>query len=469
MQAHLDHRRQDAAAPGAARWTVRGAVVAVLAAIAASAAASSGASASTNDPQLPRAAWPVADASVTLVQRTGSATVLWPGVGWLPLVRPAALPLGTTIDATDATVLITSARSTAGATQRENVSGGAFAVTQTAGPEPTTRLLLASTRSPRCASPRSTAVVRRLSADGDGRLQIVAADISATTQAADWVVSDRCDGTEVSVRSGRVTVRRTRTHPGETRLVVIVRARTSVFLAGPPPGAAAVIASPGPAVASPSPSGAAPTTTAPTASGSTPAAPTTPTPASTPDAEQQLVTLTNTVQSLDLSGADGDDLLSDIDSVQTALSFGTTADACTALGLVGQDVFANAGDPTGAFTATAAAALLGAMGTLDATLPCATPDTSELSADGGLLTTLGAVSGLDLDPNVAASLTEQLVQAGQSFVVGDDSDGCQDVHLAADAVSLLELSYSQGQSGLTALQGEAITADIDPVQTQAGC
>jgi hypothetical protein len=97
------------------------------------------------------------------------------------------------------------------------------------------------------------------------------------------------------------------------------------------------------------------------------------------------------------------------------------------------------------------------------------PSAAELSAGSGLLTAIADTNAMGLDPAVSASLDGQLVQAGQSFVVGDDTDACSTVQLAGDAVSLLETVAGQGgQGGISTAQGDAILADLTPVN-RAGC
>lgn len=478
MRARHRHRREDPARAGVPRTSASGrrfaAGVAALgcAAVVAAGLGASGAPArasqAVSDASLPRPGGPVAGASVTVTPRRGGATVFWPGAGWLRLGAAASLPLDTTLDAAHATVLLTSASDASGATQTEAVSGGAFQVAQTVGPAPVTRLTLYSDRAVACASPRSRTVVRRLTADGDGRLQIVAANVTATSRGGDWMIADRCDGTDVSVRSGRVTVWRTgRLHAGQ-RLVDVVPAGRSVLFAGPPPPRSPAL----PVLSTTVPSGggdSAPTAStpsdsapaaAPTASG--PATPTTVAPALSP--QQQLAVLVSSVDTLAPTGQPGQDLTGDLQATETALTFGTTSATCTALGTVGQAIFENAGAPSGAIPASTATSLLSATVAIDTALACSAPDATDLKASIELLGAIGGLAGLGADASITAAIAGQLAQAGQALVIDDDSDGCATLQNLAGSVGLVELGGE-----LTTAQGQAVTAEITPIQTQLGC
>ena len=430
---------------------------------------------------LPRPGLPVAGASVTVAPQHAAPRVFWPGDGWLRLRAPASLPLGMTLDATGGTVLLTSARGNDGGVQSESLSGGAFSVTQTAAAAPTTRLTLlggdpaACSRAGHARPPGSDRVVRTLLSAGSGRLQVVAANVTATTTGAVWMIADRCDGTEVSVRSGRVTVRRTRAQGFGHRLVEIMRRGRSVLFAGPPPGASPALpafgrsapraAAGAGAAAPPAPApGASVTPGAPSASES----PTAPSSAPAPSPEQQLTALLASVSALGLTGQPGQDLNGDLQSVETALTFGTTGATCTALGTVGQAIFENADAPTGSITPATAASLLSATVGIDAALACSAPVANDLRASNELLAAIGSVEALGIDPNVADSLTEQLGQAGQAFIVGDETDGCLDVQFLDSAIGLVELG-SAGAGALTTADGQRISSQVTAIEDQLNC
>ncbi len=477
MRAHDPHPRHDrsgvARSPAPVRRLAAGVAPLGLAAALTFALAGTGlparASGAPSGARLPRPGGPVAGASVTAAPRHGSTRVYWPGDGWLVLGTAASLPLGTTFDAAAGTVLITSARDAAGAMQRVDVSGGAFAVTQTVGPSPVTRFTLYSGRSRACASSRSHAVVRRLWADGDGSLEVLAANVTATvTQSADWMVADRCDGTELSVRSGSVLVRRTRSFGFGHRLADRVGAGRSVLFAGPPPSAspalpaARVGGSHAPGRGQPSP------TTPPTNVTSQTSSTTTTSTAPALPPQQQLDTLLTTVNALGLSGQAGSDLTGDLEATETALTFGTTAATCSALGTVGQAIFENASAPSGAISAATATSLLSATDAIDVALGCSTPDARDLTASNELLDAIGELAVVGLDATTASGLAGQIAQAGQAIVVGDETDGCTAVEFLSEAIGLVEAGGTSSGS-LTLAQGQAISAKLAPVESQLSC
>ncbi len=471
MRAHDPHPRHDRPRAARARRIAVGlpavGLAAALTFALAGAGLPAGASGALAVARLPRPGGPVAGASVSAAPRDGSTRVFWPGDGWLVLGGAASLPLGTTFDAAAGTVLIMSARDAAGAMQRVDVSGGAFAVTQTVGPSPVTRFTLYSGRAPACTSSRSHAVVRRLWADGDGRLQVVAANVTATvTQSTDWMVADRCDGTELSVRSGSVLVRRTRSFGFGHRVLERVGAGATVLFAGPPPGASPAL----PAVRAghphaPGAGQAGPTSTSTTVTSAT--STTTSTAPAVPP-QQQLDTLVATVNALGLSGQAGSDLIGDLQAAQTALTFGTTAATCTALGTVGQAIFENASAPSGAISAATATSLLSATDAIGVAIGCSTPDARDLTASNELLGAIGELAILGLDPSTASGLAAQIGQAGQAIVVGDETDGCSAVEFLSEAIGLVEAGGS-GSGSLTLAQGQAISGKLAPVESQLSC
>lgn len=419
---------------------------------------------------LPRPGLPVAGASVVVVPQRAATDVFWPGEGWLRLRGAAALPLGLTLDATHGTVLLESARDADGAVQVESVGGGAFSVAQTATAAPITMLTLSGGAAARCAhtatarSQAATAVVRKLFFAGRGRLQVTGTNAIATTTGAVWMIADRCDGTEVSVRSGRVFVWRTR--PGGPRRVHTVQAGRAVLFTGPAPRPAAaprVLRGGG---STPAGTGQAPTAPTPVPGSGGP--PPTPSPAPALSPEQQLAALIASVNALGLSGQPGQDLNADLQSVETALTFGTTSATCTALGTVGQAIFENADAPTGAISSATATSLLSATVAIDAALACSAPIASDLRASNELLTSIGAVDSFGIDPSVADGLIAQLGQAGQAFIIGDETDGCLDAQFLGSAIGLIELG-SSGPGGLTTAQGQTISSQVSAIEAQLSC
>jgi hypothetical protein len=383
-----------------------------------------------------------------------------------------------TLDATHGAVLLTSARDGAGDEQSVSLGGGAFSVTQTAGVAPTTRLTLfggdpaSCPRSARPQPPAAARAVRTLFFAGSGRLQVVAANVTATTTGAVWMISDRCDGTEVSVRSGRVSVRRTRAAGFGHRLAEVVRAGRTVLFAGPPPAASPALPALGQKVGTGS-GASAPAATAPEAStppstpsqaGSSPAS--TPAPTLTP--QQQLDAVVAAVGALGLTGQPGQDLTGDLQSAETALTFGTPDATCDALGTVGQAIFENAGAPTDAMPAATATSLLSATAAIDSALGCAAPNPGDLKASNELLAAIGGLGALGIDASTASAIAGQLGLAGQAFVIGDDSDGCTGLQSLAGSVGLVELGGGSS-GGLSTEQGQAVTGEITQIQAQLSC
>jgi Ca2+-binding RTX toxin-like protein len=129
----------------------------------------------------------------------------------VPLRDEIGVPLeGTTLDASAGAIALAAARGSGGR-QTGTFSRGAFLVGQVpvhTGPTLTTELeLTGGDELSQCASPGSHAVLRRLTGDARGRFRIRGRFSSATVGHARWTVTDRCDGTLTSVRSGRVRVR----------------------------------------------------------------------------------------------------------------------------------------------------------------------------------------------------------------------------------------------------------------------
>lgn len=422
---------------------------------------------------LPRPGLPVAGASMLAAPRREGPRVFWPGDGWLRLSGAAALPLGLTLDASDGRVLLATATDAAGTVQDESVGGAAFSVTQTASVAPTTILTLRGGIAAACSSSRASrhaarTIVRELSAAGQGRLQVDGANAVANTGGAVFTVADRCDGTQVSVRFGRVSVRGTRARAA----VRIVRQGHSVFIAGPAPRTGDDLPLAGGGVPVPAPAAGAPAATTPTGGGSstgTSAATAPPTRAAPVlSAQQQLAALAASVAALSLSGQPGQDLSDDVAAAQTAQTFGTPSATCTAMQPVGQAIFENVAAPTGAITASTALSLMSATASIDAVLGCSTPDANDLQAGNALLGAFGTLAGLGLGSDTAAGISTELDQAGEALIVGDETDGCTDLQFLSSALELLELAGPDA-GGLSGDQGQALSSATAPIQAQLGC
>lgn len=162
-----------------------------------------------------------------------------PGSGtFVPLDQAAQLPVGAIIDASRGSVSLTSAVGAGGAAKTGTFTGGEFEVTQTAGRHPLTDLRLAGgSFAAACALPTVTPaflvagrralvrtrrrpshkVVRLLwGSDHGGHFVTIGRSASAAVRGTVWLTEDRCDGTLIVVRRGRVLV-----HPAGGRGVLV--------------------------------------------------------------------------------------------------------------------------------------------------------------------------------------------------------------------------------------------------------
>jgi hypothetical protein len=122
------------------------------------------------------------------------------------------IPLGSTVDATKGRVRVTSAAG-GGKTQTGDFYQGVFVITQTRGAKPITQLALSGKLS--CATKKKTHTatvsakkkVRRLWGDGKGRFRTKGKHGAATVRGTKWLTEDRCNGTLVRVKRGKVAVR----------------------------------------------------------------------------------------------------------------------------------------------------------------------------------------------------------------------------------------------------------------------
>ena len=122
-----------------------------------------------------------------------------------------SIPVGSTVDATKGKVRLTSAAGRSGATQSALFFQGAFVVTQTKGARPITQLALSGKLSCPKKKQASTSAkkkkVRRLWGDGKGRFRTKGRHGAATVKGTKWLTEDRCSGTLVRVKRGKVSVR----------------------------------------------------------------------------------------------------------------------------------------------------------------------------------------------------------------------------------------------------------------------
>jgi Ca2+-binding RTX toxin-like protein len=132
---------------------------------------------------------------------------------FVPMQDRLALPFGSRFDSSNAQMRVTSASATRGRSQSGTFSGGAFLIKQSRSRGGLTQLSLSGGSFAVCvptvrgrASASATRTVRRLRGRGRGRFSTRGRYSTATVRGTDWTVTDRCDGTLTTVRSGVVTV-----------------------------------------------------------------------------------------------------------------------------------------------------------------------------------------------------------------------------------------------------------------------
>jgi hypothetical protein len=113
--------------------------------------------------------------------------------------------VGTTVDATDGTVTLTSALDRTGKTQTGKFWGGVFKITQPK--DGYTELALKGR--PVCAakSKRKASTNRLWGQDDHGRFRTRGRNGTATVRGTRWLTEDRCAGTYFKVADGAVDVR----------------------------------------------------------------------------------------------------------------------------------------------------------------------------------------------------------------------------------------------------------------------
>jgi hypothetical protein len=147
------------------------------------------------------------------------------------LTRAQQIPIGSVVDATHGVVKLTTASDARGTQQAARFYGGRFMIKQRRVAAPVTEIVLTGGRFDLCpkrarrgrrfrgapaaihvraaAQRRKHAhkVVRRLWSDGKGNFRSKGHDASAGARGTIWLTEDRCDGTFVRVREGKVRVR----------------------------------------------------------------------------------------------------------------------------------------------------------------------------------------------------------------------------------------------------------------------
>jgi hypothetical protein len=138
-----------------------------------------------------------------------SGTVL---VNGQPLTAGEQIPVGSIIDATNGTITLET-QGPNGQIQTAAFTGGVFAVTQTTGGITVLALVggdfnvcKGSKKGLRHTAVKPTKVVRDLWGSGHGNFETKGRYAAATVRGTIWHTSDRCDGTNVTVERGTVTV-----------------------------------------------------------------------------------------------------------------------------------------------------------------------------------------------------------------------------------------------------------------------
>jgi hypothetical protein len=170
------------------------------------------------DPELGESVATEPAAGVVLVKRPGTDV-------FVPLADDAAVPVGSTVDATRGLVEVRTESDRAGAEQSAVVSGGVFTILQNRSAAPITELVLEDGDFSDCPRPgraaarpraaiartagsrrRSGSVVRGLWAAGKGRFRTRGRNSAATVRGTRWATVDRCGTTTTRVYEGVVDV-----------------------------------------------------------------------------------------------------------------------------------------------------------------------------------------------------------------------------------------------------------------------
>jgi NHL repeat len=180
---------------------------------------------------------PTVAEDLNVARTEGMVRIKLPGSDqYVLLERDASIPFGSVVDAKRGTVTLTSARNGRGVTQSAAFRGSFFKVTQRRSRRPVTDLRLRGGDFDSCGrgAPRAGAATiarkrrkrarRRLWGRGHGRFRTIGRHGAATVRGTIWLTADRCGGTLVRVRRGRVQVRDFR-----ARKTVFVGAGQSYF------------------------------------------------------------------------------------------------------------------------------------------------------------------------------------------------------------------------------------------------
>jgi hypothetical protein len=161
--------------------------------------------------------------SATAIPLASGVLIRRPGTkAFVPFLTGASIPMGSDLDTRAGAVQLT-IENARGQNDSSRYYGGVFRLTQAAGVA-TLSLIGGSFRAcPRRGAARGAAVpklIRHLWGKGSGAFRTRGRLAAATIRGTTWRTADRCDGTLVTVREGRVAVRD------------LVRRRTRVLRAG---------------------------------------------------------------------------------------------------------------------------------------------------------------------------------------------------------------------------------------------
>jgi hypothetical protein len=169
--------------------------------------------------EIPPSAKPVAGKTVGVRVVSGAVSILPPSGkgGFTELKGAASVRIGSTVDTTRGRVALTSAADLHGRTQRAEFYAGKFQVRQQRKSSGMTtdlkvrsssfgRLCLPKGNRSRASAALSKRRLGRLFGNGKGRFRTRGRFAAATVRGTIWLTEERCDGTRISVRRGKVSV-----------------------------------------------------------------------------------------------------------------------------------------------------------------------------------------------------------------------------------------------------------------------
>ena len=144
----------------------------------------------------------------------GTVKVKAPGSNqFITLASGQQIPIGSIIDVTKGTIDLTTTADQTGNTQTARFYAGVFKLTQDKSQNPVTELQLFGGKFNKCPKARKAAhaskkkLVRRLWGVGKGKFRTKGKYAAAAIRGTQWLTADYCDGTNVRVTQGSVTVR----------------------------------------------------------------------------------------------------------------------------------------------------------------------------------------------------------------------------------------------------------------------